>query len=216
MHVIGVGKDIMVINQELARKNREVFDKNRVLAVNIMGAIGSGKTSLIEILCKELKEYKIAALAGDVISDVDANRLKKLGIPVQGVNTGKECHLDAHLVGHAIRKLPLKEIDIVLIENVGNLICPVDFELGTQKDVTIVSVTEGDDTVEKHPMIFLNSDTLIINKIDIADAVNASVDKMERDALRINSKLIVFKTSLKKGTGVPEVLEWIKKSKDEI
>ena len=163
-----------------------------------------------------MREYKIAALAGDVISDVDANRLKKLGIPVQGVNTGKECHLDAHLVGHAIRKIQLEDIDILFIENVGNLICPVDFELGTQRDITIVSVTEGDDTVEKHPMIFLNSDALIINKIDIADSVNASVDKMERDALRINSKLRVFKISLKKGTGVPEVVEWIKRSRDEI
>ncbi|HEX55126.1 MAG: hydrogenase accessory protein HypB [Spirochaetes bacterium] len=215
MHVIGVDRDIFEINREIARKNRKLFERHNVLAINIMGAIGSGKTSLIEIMHKKLGEFKIAAIAGDVVSDIDSKRLKRLTIPVQGVNTGKECHLDAHLVSHALERIPLRETDILFIENVGNLICPADFDLGAQKNITIVSVSEGDDTIEKHPMIFLNSDALIINKIDIANAVNASVEKMEDDAKKINSNLRIFKTSMKTGDGIPELVEWIKEIKNE-
>ena len=215
MHVIGVGRDVFEINNKIAERNRKTFDDAGVLAINFMGAIGSGKTAMIEILHKKLKGCRIAAIAGDIVSDLDANRLKKLGIPVVGVNTGKECHLDAHLVEHALDHFDLAELDILFIENVGNLICPVDFVLGTQLNVTIVSVSEGDDTVEKHPMIFLSSDAAVVNKIDIARAVGADAEKMKNDALRINSKLKVFLTSIRKDKGVDEFAEWIKKVKDE-
>jgi hydrogenase nickel incorporation protein HypB len=210
MHVIGVDKDVFGINKKIAERNRKTFDVAGVLAINFMGAIGSGKTAMIEVLHKKLKGYKIAAIAGDIISDLDANRLKKLGIPVVGVNTGRECHLDAHLVEHAVDELDLKDIDILFVENVGNLICPVDFVLGTQLNVTIVSVSEGDDTVEKHPMIFVSSDAAVINKIDIAEAVGADAEKMRKDALSINSKLLVFMTSIRKDKGIDEFADWIK------
>jgi hydrogenase nickel incorporation protein HypB len=215
MHVIGMGKDVFEINKKIAERNRKTFDDAGVLAINFMGAIGSGKTAMIEVLHKKLKGYKIAAIAGDIISDLDANRLKKLGIPVIGVNTGKECHLDAHLVEHATDHFDLKEIDILFVENVGNLICPVDFDLGTQLNVTIVSVSEGDDTVEKHPMIFVSSDAAVINKIDIAEAVDADAEKMRKDALHINSKLKVFMTSIRKDKGIDEFADWIKKEKEK-
>ncbi len=126
------------------------------------------------------------------------------------MNTGRECHLDAHLVEHAVDELDLEDIDILFVENVGNLICPVDFVLGTQLNVTIVSVSEGDDTVEKHPMIFVSSDAAVINKIDIAEAVGADAGKMRKDALHINSKLLVFMTSIRKDVGVDEFADWIK------
>jgi len=180
MHVIGMEKDVFEINREIAERNRRAFNGAGVLAINFMGAIGSGKTAMIESLYRKLGGCRIAAVAGDIISDLDANRLKKLGMPVVGVNTGKECHLDAHLVEHALGRFNLKDIDILFIENVGNLICPVDFDLGTQLNVTIVSVSEGDDTVEKHPMIFMSSDAAVINKIDIAQAVGADAEKMRR------------------------------------
>ncbi len=215
MHVIGVERDIMEINRGIADRNRRRFEENRVFAFNIMGAIGSGKTSLIEILYKKLEDYRIGVIAGDVISDIDAERLKKLGIPVIGVNTGRECHLDAHLIQHSLGKLPLNEIDLLFIENVGNLICPVDFALGTQRNITIVSVSEGDDTVEKHPMIFLDSDAAIINKIDIAEAVGADAGKMRSDALKINPNLRVFMTSIKTGEGVSELVEWMVNEKQK-
>jgi hydrogenase nickel incorporation protein HypB len=209
MHVIGIEKDMMEINRKIAEANRSLFRKEGVFALNIMGAVGSGKTSLIEVLYEKFKGFRVGVIAGDVISDIDAKRLEKLGIPVIGVNTGRECHLDAHLIQHSLDKIPLKEIDLLFIENVGNLICPVDFPLGAQRSVTMVSVSEGDDTVEKHPMIFLNSDAAVINKIDIAESVGADPVKMRDDALEINPKLRVFMTSVKTGDGIPELAEWI-------
>jgi hydrogenase nickel incorporation protein HypB len=210
MHIIDLDRDILGINKRLARRNHDFLKENEVFSVNIMGAIGSGKTALIEALTSKLGDrYSVGAIAGDVISDVDANRLKKLGIPVAGANTGKECHLDAHVVEHALQKLPLGNIDLLLIENVGNLICPTDFDLGEDKKLVIVSVSEGDDTVEKHPMIFAIADAAIINKIDIAGSVGADVQKMVSDALKIKPALKVFKTSIKTGEGLDEVAEWV-------
>jgi hydrogenase nickel incorporation protein HypB len=215
MHVIGIEKDIMEINMKIAERNRELFEENGVFAFNIMGAIGSGKTSLIEALYEKLKDFRMGVIAGDVISDVDAKRLDKLAVPVVGINTGKECHLDAHLIQHSLEKIPLNRIDLLFIENVGNLICPVDFALGAQKRITMVSVSEGDDTVEKHPMIFLSSDAAVINKIDIAGFVGADAGKMRDDAFRINPKLRVFMTSIKTGEGIPELTEWIRNEKQK-
>lgn len=215
MHVIGMDKDVFEINKKIAERNRKTFDESGVLAINFMGAIGSGKTAMIEVLYKKLAGYRMAAIAGDIISDLDANRLKKLGMPVIGVNTGKECHLDAHLVEHAADHFDLSDIDILFVENVGNLICPVDFDLGTQLNVTIVSVSEGDDTVEKHPMIFMSSDAAVINKTDIAEAVGADAEKMRKDALRINPKLKVFLTSIRKDAGVDEFAQYIRSVKEK-
>jgi hydrogenase nickel incorporation protein HypB len=209
MHVIGVKKDVLDVNRHIAMHNREFFEEHKIFAINFMGAIGSGKTAMIEKLQKKLPGLRLAAIAGDIISDLDAGRIRKLGIPVVGVNTGKECHLDAHLVDHALDSLPTHDIDILFIENVGNLICPVDFDLGEQLKVTIVSVSEGDDTVEKHPMIFMSSDVAVINKIDIAKAVDASAEKMRDDAHAINKKLKVFMTSIKNDVGVDEFAQWI-------
>jgi len=210
MHDISLNRDVMVIHKALAAKNRKLFDDNKVFAVNIMGAVGSGKTALIELLCDKMKEVKIGVIAGDVISEVDAKRLRKKKKPVVGINTGKECHLDAHLVDHALEKLPLAGLDFLFIENVGNLICPVDFELGSHLNVVVVSVSEGDDTIEKHPAIFLTADAALINKIDIAKAVDANVDKMVADAKKINPGLQVIPVSIKKDVGVDDFIRWLK------
>ncbi len=208
MHDISLERDILKINEDIAERNKKLFRERGVLAINIMGAIGSGKTSLIEILSETL-QYKIGVIVGDVISDIDANRLKKLGIPVIGVNTGKECHLDAHLIEHSLEKLPLNDIDILFIENVGNLICPVNFSLGAEINITVVSVTEGEDTVEKHPMIFRISDIAIINKIDLANAVGCNIEKMESDAKKLNPNLKLFRMSIKKKSGIKPLVRYI-------
>ena len=138
-----------------------------------------------------------------------AGRIEKHDVPVVGLNTGKECHLDAHLVGHGIADLPLDDLDMLIIENVGNLICPVDFDLGSHFRMVVVSVTEGDDTVEKHPIIFQTSDAVVINKVDLADAVGADADKMVNDALKLNPNSKVIKSSLKDGTGLDEIIKCI-------
>ncbi len=205
---VEVQHDIMVANRKLARKNQRILDKDRVFAVDVVGAIGSGKTSLIEAIIDAV-DYQIGVIAGDVISKYDAGRFEKHGVPVVGLNTGKECHLDAHLVEHALHDLPLKDIDVLFIENVGNLICPVDFDLGSHMRMVVISVTEGDDTVEKHPLLFQDADLVIINKVDLADAVGADSDKMVSDVAEINSEVQVIKTSLKTGNGFNEVIEAI-------
>jgi len=211
MHKIAeveVQHDIMVANRKLARKNQRILDKDRVFSVDVVGAIGSGKTSLIEAIIDAM-DYKIGVIAGDVISKYDAGRFEKHGVPVVGLNTGKECHLDAHLVEHALHDLPLEDIDVLFIENVGNLICPVDFDLGSHMRMVVISVTEGDDTVEKHPLIFQDADLVVINKVDLADAVGADSDKMVSDVAEINPEVQVIKTSLKTGKGFDDVIEAI-------
>jgi len=145
---INIGYDVLEANSSLARRNRNTLDKFKITAFNIMGAIGSGKTMLVEKTIERIgKGFRIGAIAGDVVARLDAFRFEKCGIPVVGLNTGKECHLDAHLVEHGLNSLPLDSLDILFIENVGNLICPADYELGEHKRVVIVSVSEGDDIV---------------------------------------------------------------------
>ncbi len=215
MHTIEVpvGYDVLEVNSELARRNRDVLEKHGITAFNIMGAIGSGKTLLIEKTIERLGDsLRIGAIAGDVIARIDAARFEKYGIPTVGLNTGKECHLDAHLVEHGLLELPLDSLDILFIENVGNLICPADFELGEHKKVVIVSVSEGDDIVEKHPLIFSTADLIIVNKIDIAEAVNADADKMVSDARLINPRIDVLKMSLKTGEGFGGWVDFVKRS----
>jgi hydrogenase nickel incorporation protein HypB len=217
MHKIAeveIQHDIMVANRKLAQKNQKILDNSNVFGVDVLGAIGSGKTSLIEQLIQEIK-YPVAVIAGDVISKFDAGRFEQYDVPVIGLNTGKECHLDAHLVEHAFHDLPLDEVDILFIENVGNLICPVDFDLGAHMRMVVISVSEGDDTVEKHPLIFKDADLVVINKIDIAEAVGADSDKMVADVVKLNPDVQVIKTSLKTGEGFKEIMEALEKAKNE-
>ena len=196
MHVIHVGHDVFKANDKLAEKNKKKLDKHQIFSVNVMGAIGSGKTTLIEEAIKQLKEkYKIAVIAGDVIAEMDASRFRKLGVPTIPVNTGKECHLDAKLVEKALNEIDLENTDLLIIENVGNLICPVDFNLGEHLRVVIVSVTEGDDIILKHPMIFKTAELAIINKVDIAHAVDVNAEKMREDILSLNHDVPVILTS---------------------
>ena len=214
MHMIAdveVEKNIMDANKKLAHKNLHKLEDNGIFCVDFVGAIGSGKTTLVEEIIDNT-DYKIGVLAGDVISKFDAGRIEKHDVPVVGLNTGKECHLDAHLVGHGLADLPLEYLDMVIIENVGNLICPVDFELGSHLRIVVVSVTEGDDTVEKHPIIFQTSDVVVINKVDLADAVGADADKMVADAQKLNPKVKVIKSSLKEGLGLDEIIAAIEEA----
>ena len=210
---VEVAKNIMDANKKLAHKNLHKLEDNGIFCVDFVGAIGSGKTTLVEEIIDNT-DYKIGVLAGDVISKFDAGRIEKHDVPVVGLNTGKECHLDAHLVGHGLEDLPLDDLDMVIIENVGNLICPVDFELGSHLRIVVVSVTEGDDTVEKHPIIFQTSDVVVINKVDLADAVGADADKMVADAQRLNPNVKVIKSSLKEGTGLDEIIAVIEEAKN--
>lgn len=211
---IEIEQDIIQANDKLAYENRKIFDEHGVFAVDLVGAVGSGKTSLLETLIDEMDE-DIAVIAGDILSKFDAQRIENKNVPVKGLNTGKECHLDAHLVEHALPDVPLDDVSILFIENVGNLICPADFNLGTHVRTVIISVTEGDDTAEKHPMIFKGADMAIINKVDLAEAVGADADKMVNDVKTINPDIPVVKCSLKTGEGVQEIIDLYREFRDK-
>lgn len=212
---VEVAKNIMDANKRLADKNLKNLEEKDIFCVDFVGAIGSGKTTLIEEIIDNT-DYRIGVIAGDVISKFDAERIESHNVPVAGLNTGKECHLDAHLVGHGLGDLPLDDLDMVIIENVGNLICPVDFELGSHMRIVVISVTEGDDTVEKHPIIFQTSDVIIINKIDLADAVGADVDKMVADAKKLNPNVKIITSNLKEGKGLDEIIKVIEDKKNSL
>jgi len=213
MHQIDVHleKDIYEANNRLADANAAHLREHGVRAFDLLGAIGSGKTALIERLVPLIRErgLRAGAIAGDVYGDDDFRRIVALGIPAYNANTGKECHLDAHLVEHALEHLPLDEIDILFIENVGNMVCPTDFRLGAEKRIVVVSSTEGDDVVNKHPMMFRGGNIGVINKIDLAPFVGANLDRMESDIRRYNPAMKVFRTNLKAGVGLEGLLDAI-------
>lgn len=203
--------DILGKNTKLAQRNFEILKDHNIRAFDLLGAIGSGKTAMIEKLAPMLMERGIrpAAIAGDAFGDDDYQRIVALGIPAVNANTGKECHLDAHLVHHAIHDLPLDEIDVLFIENVGNMLCPTDFALGAEKRIVVVSTTEGDDVVNKHKMMFRECSIGVINKVDLADAVGANIERMESDMLRYNPEIKIFRTVMKTGEGLEPLIEEI-------
>lgn len=205
---IELEEDLLKKNEELAQRNKRLLDKHKILAVDVMGSIGSGKTSLIKNLVSQLKEnYRIGAIAGDLTTTIDADRIKDEGVEVIQVNTGKECHLDANLIGKALKKFDLKALDILFIENVGNLICPADFPLGSHKRIVVISVTEGPWMVIKHPYIFLEADLVAINKIDLTKAMGVSPQKLTEDIYKINPTVKVVQTNCIKGEGIGEIVE---------
>jgi len=203
-----IGRDIFEENRKLADRNLKLLDKYGIKSFDFMGAIGSGKTLLIERFI-ELRNKKVGVITGDVTGDDDFRRIKKLTPHVVNINTGKECHLDAHLVLHALEKIKLEEIDYLFIENIGNLVCPADFPLGTHRRVCIVSVTEGDDVIRKHPLIFQQSDAIVVNKVDLAEYVGVDIDTIKRDASSICPNTTIFFTDAKTGKGLDEFFRWI-------
>jgi len=204
-----MGKDLFEENDKIARENHELLKKKNIMGVDFMGSIGSGKTLVIEkIVEKLLGKKKIGVIVGDVTGDDDYKRIKKYNIQVVNINTGKECHLDAHLIEHALEDIDLDNIDVLLVENIGNLVCPADFMLGCDKRGVVISVTEGDDMVRKHPLIFQISDFVIINKIDLAEYMDVDVDKILKDLEAIAPKK-VFLTDARHDKGIDELVDWL-------
>ncbi len=200
--------DILKANEKLAAENKELLRKHGVQAIDIMGSIGSGKTSLIEKLVQELKgKYRMAAFKGDLTTTIDAELIARHGVEVVPINTGKECHLDANLVMKALQRIDLDSLDLLFIENVGNLICPAEFPLGSEKRVVVISVTEGPYMVVKHPFIFMDADVVVINKVDLAQPMGVNVRQLEADVKRINPNARVAMTNCRSGEGVEEVIE---------
>ncbi len=202
-------ESILEENRTIARGNREHLRSHGIRAFDLLGAVGSGKTLLIERMSEILaaRGVRVGAIAGDVAGDDDHRRFLAKGIVSENLNTGKECHLDAHLVEHALEHLDLDGIDVLFIENVGNLVCPADFPLGAERRVVVISTTEGDDTVRKHPLIFRDADVCVINKVDLAEPVGVDVDVIERDFRTVNAHAPFIRTNAKTGEGVEDLLE---------
>lgn len=206
---VDMEKDLLEANRKLAEENHQILKGKGIRSVDLMGSIGSGKTLLIEKISTLLKDRGIrtGVITGDVMGDDDYNRIISLGVPAVNVNTGKECHIDAHLAEHAIEDLDLDGIDVLLIENVGNLVCPADFPLGTDIRAVIISVTEGDDMVRKHPLIFKEADIIVINKSDLADLMEVRIESLIEDANTVKPGATVVVTDAKHSVGIEKLAE---------
>jgi hydrogenase nickel incorporation protein HypB len=209
---VEVLKDITSANDAIAAQNQQTFDKHGILAINLMSSPGSGKTSLILQTIKNLRtKLQLAVIEGDVASKIDADRIGKEGIPVVQINIGGSCSLEAHMIDPALQKLPLEKIDVLIIENVGNLICPAEFALGEHKKVVIASIPEGDDKPAKYPVIFTEADAVIINKLDLSPVLDFDLPRFRRLIEGLNPKVKIFEVSCKTGEGIADWCAWISK-----
>lgn len=210
MSVITIERKVLEKNDELAQHNRELFKKHGIFAINLVSSPGSGKTSLLEKTLEQLNgKLKVAVIEGDVQTDLDAQRVAKFGVPVVQIVTNGGCHLEAKLVRDALGKMALEGINLLVIENVGNLVCPAGYDLGEAMKVVVASTTEGDDKPLKYPAMFRNASVLIINKVDLVPYVNCNLTELRNNALRINPNLTVFETSCTTGSGVKEWSDWL-------
>jgi hydrogenase nickel incorporation protein HypB len=210
MSLITIERKILEKNDAIAFENRKNFSLKNIFAINLVSSPGSGKTSLVERTLNHLKnKIKIAVIEGDVQTDLDAKRIEALNTPVVQIVTNGACHLEANLVRDAFIQLKGNNIEILIIENVGNLVCPAGYDLGEDVKVIIASTTEGDDKPLKYPAMFRNSSVLIINKIDLLPFVNCSIDAIRKNALSINPSLQIFEVSCQTDAGIHEWCNWL-------
>lgn len=212
MHIVQAGMefDVLKANNRIAHENYHLLKEHNIKSVDFMGSIGAGKTALIIEMGKKLaaKGKKVCVIAGDVTGDDDFTRFREAGLDAVNCNTGKECHLDANLVKKTLAKVDLDKYDIVIVENVGNLVCPADFPLGTDFRAVVVSTTEGDDMVRKHHAVFQHSDIAILNKMDIADAVGVDPSVVTEDYRRLTGGLKnMYTCSVRKDLGIDAIIE---------
>ncbi|MDA8077978.1 MAG: hydrogenase nickel incorporation protein HypB [Nitrospiraceae bacterium] len=200
---------ILEANDRIALENRRLFDKAGVFVVNLMSAPGAGKTSVLEKTLAQGTGLRIGVIEGDIAGSDDAERIEKFGIPVVQINTGGACHLDANMIYEALGDLPLAGLDLLFIENVGNLVCPAEFKVGEDMKVMLLSVTEGHDKPLKYPLMFQESSALILNKMDLVPHTDVDISKIRKDALSLNPALKIFEVSCRTGEGIGEWAAWL-------
>lgn len=208
---ITVLKNILDANLQTARKNQRLLESHGILAINIMASPGAGKTSLILKTIEGLgKEVKIGVIEGDIASTVDADRISQAGVPVVQINTGGGCHLDANMVANALENMDLEKMDLLFIENVGNLVCPAGFKLGEQKRVVLASIPEGDDKPHKYPAMFSQTEAIVINKTDLLPYLEFDLEGFKSTVNSLNHGVRLFEVSAKTGEGFDAWLSWLK------
>jgi hydrogenase nickel incorporation protein HypB len=207
---VKVVSKILEANDRIALENRRLFDRANVFVINLMSAPGAGKTSLLEKTLSRKTGLKVGVIEGDIAGSDDAERIERLGSPVVQINTGGACHLDANMIYEVLDDLPLDGLDILFIENVGNLVCPAEFKVGEDIKVMLLSITEGHDKPLKYPLMFQESSALILNKMDLVPYTDVNIDKIRKDSLSLNPKLKIFEVSCKTGEGMPAWVDWLK------
>lgn len=202
---------ILEANDRIADENRRLFDDACLFVINLMGAPGSGKTSLLENTINRLKDsVRIGVIEGDIAGTDDAERISETGAHVVQINTGGACHLDANMISEVLPDMPLNELDMLIVENVGNLVCPAEFKVGENMKVMVLSVAEGHDKPLKYPLMFKESSVMVVNKIDLAPYTDADINKIKKDALSLNSSLKIFEVSCRTGEGLDAWTGWLK------
>ncbi len=212
--IIDINLSVLQKNDTFAAGNRAFFKKNNVLAINLISSPGSGKTTLLEQMAKRLGK-KMAVVVGDIQTRRDADRIIGSGSCAYQIETGGACHLDAHSVGHALEHLDFKGVDICIIENVGNLVCPAAYDLGEEMKITILSAPEGDDKVLKYPEIFSRTSVLLINKMDIAQHLDFDVNKVSKECKSLNARCDIFTIAAKTGQGIDDFCNYLLKIKSK-
>jgi hydrogenase nickel incorporation protein HypB len=209
--MIPVGTDIMQANEKTAAENREFFDRNGIYVVNLMSAPGAGKTSILEKTLAGLKdEYRVGVIEGDLVTTIDADRIAALGIPSYQITTGSVCHLDARMVHNAFHGFDVKGFDVLFIENVGNLVCPAEFDLGEDLKVMVFSTVEGAEKPKKYPLMFHEADAVILNKIDLIPYAGVSLDELAQNVREVNPIAPIFAVSCRNGEGLREWTDWLR------
>jgi hydrogenase nickel incorporation protein HypB len=207
---VKVVSDILDANDRIAEENRNLFNEKGVYVINIMSSPGAGKTSLVEKTIQALGDrFRIAVIEGDIQDTYDADRVAKLGIPVVQINTGGACHIDGNMIREALPSFELADIDLLIAENVGNLVCPAEFKVGENAKIMILSTPEGADKPAKYPLMFQESSVLIINKTDLLPYVDFDMQKAKRDALTLNRHLKIFEVSCKTSEGLENWYRWL-------
>lgn len=210
MSVITLERKVLEKNDIVASEIRKSFSEQKIFAINLVSSPGSGKTSIVEkTIANSKNKFRIAVVEGDVQTDLDAKRVDAFGVPVVQIVTNGACHLEAGLVRDALKSLRTKNVDLVIIENVGNLVCPAGYDLGEDLKVVVASTTEGDDKPLKYPAMFRNSSALIINKIDLLPYLNCDITALRNNALSINPKLKIFEISCVSDNGISDWIDWL-------
>ncbi|MBT0651589.1 hydrogenase nickel incorporation protein HypB [Geomobilimonas luticola] len=208
---IAVETDLLAKNRRFAEGNRQLFADQGVFVLNLVSSPGSGKTTILERTLRDLAgEIRSAVIEGDQQTDNDARRIAAAGVPVRQINTGAGCHLDAHMVGHAADHFDLDSLDLLFIENVGNLVCPASFDLGEHHKVVVLSVTEGEDKPLKYPQMFHAADVMLLNKVDLLPHVDFDVAKCREMARRVNPAITIFEVSSRSGEGMEAWYGWLR------
>jgi hydrogenase nickel incorporation protein HypB len=212
-----LGINLLHVNQEGADRNRTHFDDWGITCLNLMSSPGSGKTALLERSLPTLcKEFKVAIIEGDMTTELDADRLRQYGVPVIAINTGRSCHLDSKMVAGGLHRLAHEynptDFDLVLVENVGNLVCPAEFEVGEHAKVALLSITEGEDKPLKYPVMFQEADCLLITKMDLAPHLDVDIDLTVANIRQMNSHATIVPVSAKSGEGLETWFNWVRET----